>query len=251
MLKVHLLIISLLTISWEKAYASTDCRSNLTEWLEPYLLPEHHPIKHKLDRLLADPEILNSEESLKKAGFDLSKSQHQANHVKVAKHRKLKHYLLKAYTNDQLVGDESFAFVRRVTRAEIIQEAIDRLGYGAYFKVPRKWIYLLPHATFSSEQRQCVLVVEDMHVFDDEMNAFLWKNAQWITQEKLFALYTLLSEEGLVGSIYLDNIPFSIDGKIAFIDTEHVHVWPVPYNRLTRHLPKELCAYWKGLTTGN
>jgi hypothetical protein len=250
-LKVFLLILSLLTISCEKAYASIDGLPVLRERLEPYLLPEDHPIKHKLDHLLADPEVLNSEESLKKAGFDLSKSQRQANHVKVAKHRKLKHYLLKAYTNDQLVEDESSAFVRRVTRAQIIQEAIDRLGYHADFKVPRKWIYLLPHATFSCEQRQCVLVVEDMHVFEDEMNAFLWKNPQWVTQEKLLALYTLLSEEGLVGSIYLDNIPFSLDGKIALIDTEHVYVWPVPYNRLTRHLPKELRAYWKELTTGN
>jgi hypothetical protein len=248
MLKVLLLIISLLTITFEKAYASTDGLSDLKERLEPYLLPDHHPIKHTLDRLLADPEVLNSEESLKKAEFDLSRSQRQVNHVKVAKHRKLKHYLLKTYTNDQLVGDESLAFVRRVTSAQSIEAALDRLGYHAYFKVPKKWIYLLPHATLSPTQRHCVLVVEDMNIFDDEINAFLWKNARWVTQEKLFALYTLLSEEGLVGSIYLDNIPFSIDGRIAFIDTEHIHVWPVPYNKLTRHLPKDLRMYWKELT---
>ena len=57
-----------------------------------------------------------------------------------------------------------------------------------------------------------------------------------------------LTEEGLKDSVFPDNIPFTKDGKMAFIDTEHHHLWPVDYYRLERYLSPEMKTYWKNLT---
>jgi hypothetical protein len=229
------------------AYSSLAVSEEIWDLIEPYLLPDDHPIKTKMDNLFADPHLLDSEKTLKRRGFDLSKSQKQLNHVKVASHKKLKNYLIKTYTNDQIAFEECFPLVIRVVKAQLVQAALDRLHYNGLFKVPKKWIYLLPHASQIPHQRKCVLVVEDMKLHSEKANQSLWKNPRQVTLEKLFALYTLLSQEGLMGSIYIDNIPFALDGKIAIIDTEHVHVWPVKYRKLTKRLPKELQNDWINL----
>lgn len=221
----------------------------IEEQIRPYLLPENHAIKKKLDKLLADPNVLNNNRTLRKAGFNLSRSQKQVNHVKVATHQKLKGYLIKTYTNDQAdCGNEMVPFLTRIINANLIKEAILRNNYTRYFKVPKKWIYLLPNAT--STHRKCVLVVEDMLLYSDKNNKKIWKLKNW-TEHILEPLFILLQEEGLVGSIYVDNISFSRkDGKIAFIDTEHAHVWPVPYEKLTKRLHLDLKVHWTNLSEG-
>jgi hypothetical protein len=43
-------------------------------------------------------------------------------------------------------------------------------------------------------------------------------------------------------------MPFCRDGRIAIIDTEYHHKWPVPFYKLTKYFPKDLQSYWNKIT---
>src|SRR5205085_2684107 len=71
----------------------------------------------------------------------------------------------------------------------------------------------------TSECKRYILVVEDMHLLSSSENADAY--VLDMNKAKLNALYIMLTENLLIDSIFIDNIPFCKDGKIAFIDTEH------------------------------
>ena len=95
-------------------------------------------------------------------------------------------------------------------------------------------------------RKDFILVEEDMNLLDKESNLAMWKSDS-ITEELLDALYHLLEELGLNDCAKPDNAPFSSDGRIAFIDTETHHSWPVNYSKLTPHLSPEMKTHWKHL----
>lgn len=190
--------------------------------LAPYFLPEGHPIKMKLDTLVAKRRITHSAANLKKAGFKIV-SRGYRNHAIVAKHRKMKGYLIKVYTDEQAVGCEWADWKKRVIGAHVVKNAINRLNYQKYFKVPQKWIYPLPSEPSPAAglvRKDFILVVEDMKILNREKNAVFWRSIA-IDEARLTAIYTILKEEGLFDSVYIDNLPFCRDGKQAFVDTQH------------------------------
>lgn len=62
-----------------------------------------------------------------------------------------------------------------------------------------------------------------MGLLSDSKNEEAWESTKKIRKSKLEALFHLLKEEKLIDSVYIDNIPFSRNGKITFIGTEHYH----------------------------
>jgi hypothetical protein len=68
-----------------------------------------------------------------------------------------------------------------------------------------------------------------------------------ITPAKLVELFILFTELGLIDSIYPDNIPPTRSGKIAFIDTEHHHHWPVNLEKFKHFLSPAMQVYWQSL----
>lgn len=70
-----------------------------------------------------------------------------------------------------------------------------------------------------------------------------WNNLQ--EKELLSALYDVLEITGLKDCAKPANIPFSQDGRIAFVDTQSWKEWPVDYNKLTDYLSPDLQVYWK------
>jgi hypothetical protein len=224
---------------------------DIWEQLNPYLLPDDHPVKAKLDKLFFKPDLLQSSVLLKKAGFKTSGARGYSK-TQILKHKKLKNYLIKVFTDDQIEVVEWEIWMRRVNGALTIRSAIERNGVQAFFKVPQKWIYQVPRTGQNFEQKNFVLVVEDMKLYDQRGNNIMWNGLSYINKEKLNALYTLIKEEGLLDSVYIDNIPFSIlDDKIAFVDTEHFHKWPVPFHRLTSFLAKKMQVHWMSLISNN
>lgn len=211
----------------------------------PFLMPADHPAKDVLDTLFAKPDVLLSRATMQKAGFKVSKPRKRDN-IFFATHKKLKGYFLKFYTDDQGALPDWYNWVQRAQGAVAIRQAIERHGYQKIFSVPRKWIYPIPRTALKPEQKSFILVAEDMHLVGSATNAARWKSRGWITEDKLRALYKLLREERLIDSVYVDNIPFAKDGRIAFIDTEHFHNCErrVPYERLTPRLPANLQSFW-------
>lgn len=215
----------------------------------PFLLPEDHPIKPVLDKIFSQERVTLNKKTLKKAGFeDIIEGQYS--HAIVAKHRKLQGYLVKLYTDEYIGLDEWSQFQSRILGSLQLKQSIDKHGYNNLFKVPRKWIYPLPANPSPPENcthRNFILVVEDMKVLSRKVNEGQWRS-QHVTKKLLDALYIILEENGLLDGAMPENAPFSNDGKIAFIDTEHCNVWPVRYVRLNRHLTESMAQYWISIT---
>jgi len=219
---------------------------HIMEKVRPYLLPDNHPAKKTLDSLFAKPPLAD-ENSFREAGFQFLQRFKPDEQIRCARHPRLKGYLVKTYLDSQKrVGKEERCWISRIKGAELIRQAIAKKNMQKAFKVPRKWIYLLP-GNPTIPHRRFILIVEDMHILDWDSN----KRAYYfqMSRKKMDALYQLITENRLIDSIYIDNIPFCKDGRIAFIDTEHFHVADMPLRlaRLTPYFCPPLAKYWEGL----
>lgn len=205
---------------------------------ELYLLPLNHPIKAKLDKLFKSKDATENKKNLKKSGF-LGTKPGLWSHTIVTQHPKLKGYYFKLHTNDQKDIDSYTLLKTRVAGARSLQAAIDRHKYNKYFKVPKKWLYLVPNSS------KFILVAEDCHLITEKGSQAKWKNTN--DPKILTAFFTILQEEGLIDSVQCKNTAFSLDGELCFIDLEHHHQWPVPFNQLLPFLSSKMQKHWNDL----
>jgi len=219
----------------------------IVDKITSYLLPHDHVIKKKLDMIFNDSAILNNRENLKKRGFKVSKTRKSTN-LYIAKHTNLKGYIVKLYLNEQTFVDERLNFISRIEGANSIRQYIIKNGYESIFKIPNKWIYVLPNQKLSTDKKY-ILIVENMKLCDEETNYRKWKDTKITSKKTLTTLFNVLKNEGLIDSVYIDNIPYCRDGKIAFVDTEHVHRWPVNYGKFLRNLSSSSQKHWNTLMT--
>lgn len=211
-------------------------------YLSPYLLPSNHPIKFELDQIFSKFRATSCSLTMKMAGFE-NLEEWKWDKVYVAKHPKLKGYLVKAYLDDHLFMNDH-TLVNRIIGADILREGIQVFGYQSFFKVPHKWLYQLPDYPESLpglNQKNFILIVEDMNIVSKKKNIEMYRS---LSEEKLLPLFHMINSFGLVDSIYIKNIPFSRDGKIAFVDLERHHLWPISFEKLARMLRSSVQEYW-------
>ena len=185
----------------------------------PYLLPEYLPVKAVLDQIFSSNRVLLGETSLKKAGFKiLSKSKFSK--TIVAKHSKLKGYLVKLFTDKQNIMDWS-RFKKRILGALQTKAYVDSHGYGNCWKCPENGYILclrsllLPCSTIG----KILSLWWKICTLGSTENKAKWRSPA-VTQDLLIALCKTLHANGLWDSALPKNIPFSEDGKIAPLDTE-------------------------------
>jgi hypothetical protein len=220
------------------------------EWelIAPYLLPANHPFKAILDEIFSDATPLASLEDLQKAGFE-PLIVRQGRGLIVAKHPRIKKFLFKIYL-DTLPKAEWPLYVNRSKGARVVKQCIEQNNYGHELKVPTKWIYALPKRPKASKAKEqtypkgFILLVEDMHLTDAKATREHYKST--ITRSQLKALFATIRQCGLSDS-HVDNVPFSHDFKVAFIDTEYVNVWPVHPEWITQHLSAKNRHFWQDL----
>lgn len=210
--------------------------------VKPYFLPYNDPMRKKLDHIFGHFRIIMGRDLLRYAGFT-TKMVRDDTHPIVLGHPKIKGHLIKLYTDEQNVMDW-FQWKRRIEGAKVIQDLIDKLGCGHLLTVPKKWIYPLPAEPSpppGAFRKNFILVVEKMKILEWSPNRVKWITA--ITKEHLEAIYEIVEELGLNDSIHASNTTFLKDGRIAFIDTEHHHTWPIRYERLQDLLSPEMQEY--------
>lgn len=216
--------------------------------VQPYLIPDNHPMKEKLDRIFGKTRASHSTKTLELAGFtDIKKG--PWSHATICKHYKLKGYLVKLFRDEQKGLSDWKQWVRRASGSKCVRDSIARHHWGRMMKAPRKWIYPLPSnppAQSGVEKKNFILIVEDMKIISSKDNRALWKSKE-ITHGLLEAIFTLITEEGLSDTVQAFNMPFSKDGRISLIDLEHHHEWPVPYGVLLRYLNSSNARYWEHL----
>ncbi len=212
--------------------------------VEPYLLPEDHPIKSELDNIFSTNCIADGI-ALYKAGF---RGYHHKNPLKVivAKHPDLKGYIVKLFLDNQPAGLEWPHWIKRIEGAKLIQKTVEEKAYTATFKVPRKWIYFIPCKSNDPSGRHFILVADDMNIIASDYNRSQWKYNT--TYEQIYMFWDILETCGLFDSVYVDNIPYCKDGKYAFVDTEHYLKWPIAYVKFNKYLKNGKLQLWKQLT---
>lgn len=217
--------------------------------LQPYFLPENHPVKIALDSVFSKKRLLLSRKSMKDAGFNILR--HPQRDIVIARHPRIKDYLVKAYLDNKKI-DEWKWWKKRIDGVRQVQECIDRYNFNGMMKTPKKWIYPLPSEPSPPnapgiKRKNFILVVEDMNILSKKENLKAFKNH--MTIPLLNALFIVLTENLLVDSIYAPNIPFCRDGKIAILDTEHFNniTRPMKLWKMMRYLNPEMRAYWKEL----
>lgn len=248
-------LIFLLTFSCaaEAAYQKPAHISQKT-WseVEPYFLPEDHPTKPILDAIFSKRRAVFSLKSMKSAGFDAHEPQKFTRMV-VASHPLLPGYLIKTYLDIQKAYKNKpaeYFWMERIKGASAVRGFIDEKGWQTTFAVPQKWIYPLPEEPAPHEVYQrinFILIVEDMNILDDKANATMWKS-EVVTKETLLQLKEILEAIGLHDCAKPDNIPFTHNGRIAFIDTQAHHEWPIAYKKMDGALSATMKPYWKKIT---
>lgn len=221
------------------------------EALEPHFLPADHPAKEKIDAIFTNTRASLTPGTLEKAGF-INPKPRRWTHVIVTRHPDIEGFIFKIYTDAQRHYSnqlEHVFWILRITGAQMIREMIADKGWGDTFKVPTKWIYPLPAEPSPSSayhRKNFILVEEDMDLYASDENTEMW-GGEHVTEELLGKVHEILSELGLKDCAKPDNIPFSRDGKVAFIDTQTFHSWPVDYKKMTPFLSKPMQVEWKRL----
>ncbi|HRD56022.1 MAG TPA: hypothetical protein PLC42_06455, partial [Parachlamydiaceae bacterium] len=171
----------------ENPYISKEAR----EKIRPYLLPEDHPAREKLDRIFKKSRASLNDKTLKSAGFIIKYKQPRS-FVRVVSHPDLPGYLLKIVTDAELREKHHKPawhwFVNRCVGVEKIHRAIKK-HQVKLFVAPDKWIYPLPVHPYPSgknsdyKRKIVVLLVDDMNLVGKEENRAAWKKK--ITKEHL------------------------------------------------------------------
>ncbi len=220
------------------------------EWaiIAPHLLPDTHPIKPALDKIFSGDRAVRNEAAMKKAGFHLITEGHWSDTV-IATHHKAEGYFFKLFTEDQAHIDEVTRLIARIRGALYAQEIVSRHQWDKYFKVPRKWLYILPedpNPIWGLPTKRVVLIAEDMRLLDKEASYAKWRSAAF--NKKLFkAVFQVLTEGGFSDSSYAFNLPFAKDGRIALIDNDKHNKRPIPFHTLFRYLHPSIKTYGEQL----
>jgi hypothetical protein len=230
-------------------------RSSITQetWeaVYPYLLPETDELKFQLDEIFSQYRVTLNSETLSESGFTNVKPR-KYSRIVVTKHPKVPGFVFKIYLDDQGTKSDDIALyflIRRVQGALTIQNYIDEHDLHENFKVPKKWLYLLPDTPMSKKKysyKNFIVVEEDMYIMDKESNKKTWKSSK-VTEKTLLGLYRILKDIGLMDCTRIENIPFSEDGKITFIDTEMFGYYDVPLKRIKKVLSPNMRSFWSRL----
>lgn len=213
-------------------------------YVKPLFLPENHPIKSKLDRLFST-RVTQNEATLKKAGFTNPDPMKFSKTI-VTKNKNVPGYMFKFFSDEQKGISDWQQCLYRVTGALYIQDALNRYNINHLFVVPTKYIYPLPgdpSPPANLERKNFIVVENFLDIYTGSQNNRMWKSPV-INPITLTWIYLLLQELGLKDSPYNFNMPITKDNRIAFVDTEHHHKWPVPFEKLWQFLSSDMGLLW-------
>lgn len=233
------------------SYEYPDVTEEIWEEVRPYLLPANHPAWPMLHRVFCKSRATQNPDMFKKAGFKRWRPGRWSR-VSASSHPEFNAYFIKAYCDCELgILYDWKKWIHRIEGAKFIRECIKNNQLQQDFKVPKKWIYPLPKNPAPPKnshhiRKNFILVCENMRIQEHDQNEKMYKKK--MTRKILDGVYIILQSCGLCDSVYCFNIPFCKDGRIAVIDTEYHHKWPVPFPKLSKCFSKDMRAYWDKIT---
>jgi hypothetical protein len=167
------------------------------------------PIVAQLPALFTDRKMFDSYGRFEDAGFKLAA--HAEHKMMAGRHKALPSYMFKKYNNDKDGTEQIRNYMRRIEGARILRRFIEERGFSRVC-APRKWLYELPE----SFPERYLLVTDRLDLVGKDSTERAYHR---IGKDQLRELATVLYYfRGLNSTA--DNLPFTEDKKIAFIDTE-------------------------------
>lgn len=165
-----------------------------------------------LPGLFHNPGMFESRRTWSEAGFVIT-NRSNCGKIMVAKHSCFPDFLFKKYTNDTSRSDQRKNYERRIAGASRLREFIESRDL-LHVVVPKKWLIQLP---FSRKEPEHLLVVERLNLLNEDQTEAAYRS---ISLSVLSNLCTVLYHfRGMDSND--KNLPFTVDGRVAFIDTEH------------------------------
>ena len=230
-------------------YSSPNIEADLNavhKLVAPFLLPDDHPVKDTLDYLFAQSRVIENEKSLLDAGFEII-AKMQVSFVIVARHYAVPGYVFKIYLDSETRTKKGIPnwkwLFSRCRGAQRIRKVIKDKKLR-YFSVPDKWLYALPQFPLSRESysQPLILIETDMEIESDEVTKQSWLT---VKPEQLDELYEVVKHG--YGSFHLvQNVPYTKNGKFAFVDTEYPRRI-LKLRKIKKYLSPDMQKYWDTL----
>ena len=185
--------------------------------LERYLFKPNSKELSIFEQLFTNPNLFDSPEEMRTAGFNVNQRVHEE--LMVATHPELKRYIFKKYTN-KIPHDVQLAkYIHRINGANTIAKTLAKYEIQ-HIIVPKKGLYRLP-SQFGEDTYLVVAEYLDICKGDDHRSGENGQCYYNISKEVLHELILVMHALGGCDA-WPRNQPFTRDGKIAFVDTEHV-----------------------------
>ncbi len=239
----------------DQPYPNFDDNPSMTKKMRAkmrrFLIPLNHPLKASLDTIFFHSRVTCNAHSLLHAGLIPLFNKPQPNtFIQVVKHHNLPDVLIKLYYDHEIRQKEKKPgwawLVKRCQGAENIRNLAEKKSFK-YFCVPDKSLYPLPAAqgkeSTPTAPQPVILVVTDMKLVSEAETERAWKNI--ITPAHLEELYAILNH-GYASCWLVHNIPYTIYGKFACIDTEHPKR-KLDLGKVRPYLSDEMCRQWDEL----
>lgn len=185
-----------------------------------YVLPSNHPLEAQLKTIFNDPNMFNSPEQLKHAGFQVFERVHRG--LMVARHPLIKGYLFKKFQNNVNQQDQFDNYMKRASGARALSQFIKKNDLQ-HIVVPKKWLYQLPKKFSDRKTKEAayILIVEEINICSGgaDPGGEVAQRYYHIEEDVLRELCLVVYHFRGLDSV-LHNMPFTYDNKIAFIDTE-------------------------------
>ena len=166
------------------------------------------PVFDKLGDLFTDPDMFRSVDRYSAKGFSIVARNPEK--MMCGRHKRVKGYVFKKF-NDRFPKSQLVNYLRRIEGARLLRRFIDEHSFTRVTS-PKKWLYQLP----SDFPERYLLVAERLDLRSKEKSESRYDR---IDKEQLGELATILYYFRGLNST-LSNLPYTEDGKIAFIDTE-------------------------------
>jgi hypothetical protein len=168
-----------------------------------------------LEKLFRDPDMFDSRDDWHDAGFEVL-SRSSDSKIMVASHEAVNGVLFKKYAIEISLKEQIKNYARRIDGARRLKKFIEERELE-HVVVPQKWLCELSREFGSDRRKSHVLVVERLDILDEDKTIRKYYDIDEDVLEELCIVFSAF--RGLDSTA--NNVPFTADGKIAFIDTEH------------------------------
>ena len=186
------------------------------------------PIASQLKELFTDRKMFDSMKAFEEAGFKLIA--HSPHKIMSGSHKLTRGFLFKKYNNDKPGKKQLKNYMRRIEGARLLRTFIAEHGFQ-HVVAPRKWLHELPES-FPSRY---LIVADKLDLMSDDATR---RKYDRIREDQMRELATVLYYFRGLNS-WTKNLPFTEEGKIAFIDTERWHRDKDYLRLIGDHLPSD------------